>query len=114
MAMTSHKEKKLDPVIASLIEKYPHDVIAVAGSVASEFTVAHVTDILEKDELLEYYSAHIADNMRFFSHASEKGFKKELQDKARRQELARAAFGYLSDVRQLWYRDHPHGQSRAS
>ena len=75
----------------------------MAGSMAEHFSVAQMTDILAKDELVDLYADAAAERRSHFSNLREKGYE-NVKEKEVRRELARSAFGYLADVRGLWHR----------
>ncbi len=100
--------REIDPRIIHLTERYPEDVISVAGSLAGHYSVGQMTDILARDELVDYHAQIVAQERTYFTALRKEGGETErqrLKDAHLREELARAAFGYLAEVRQLWHRD---------
>lgn len=96
--------REMSPEIIRLTERYPYEVISVAGSIAEHYSVAQMTDILSDDDMVDMYASAAAERRSHFASLRKEG-NTEVKDRQVRQELARSAFNYIADVRGLWHRD---------
>lgn len=93
------------PEIVRLTEKYPFEVISVAGSIADHYSMAQMTDILSDEAMIEAAAEITAEGKAHFATLNKRGYE-PIKDKQVKRELARSAFQYLADVRSLWHRGY--------